>query len=179
MLSGMWSKRVGSLAWPVLVALLVVATLAGAATAERAGQARSEMRLAVSARATRSAAAFSAARAAPAATPIPSGSFVGTCGKDATGAKPCQVSFTLSDAGKRITDFRFEPPSCLVNNNTVTTTPVQSGDSFGFVITYNGGSPKFAILGKILSATKATVTLKASCQGKTTTRSMTLTKRGP
>lgn len=107
---------------------------------------------------------------------VAKGSFYGTCGKDASGVKPCQVSFTLAAGGHRIKNLRFEPPACLVNNNTSSTLPVQPDGSFNITISYNGGSPKFTIAGKILSPTSAKVTLTATCNGKTTRRTMKLTK---
>jgi hypothetical protein len=105
------------------------------------------------------------------------GSFKGSCGTDATGkANACNVSFSLAPGGKKITSLRFEPPACLINNNTSTTLPVNPDGSFNVTITFNHGTPKFTITGKIVSATKATGTISATCSGKTTTRTLTLTK---
>ena len=90
----------------------------------------------------------------------------------------CFVSFSLAAGGKRINGLRFEPPACLVNNNTSTTLPVNSDGSFNVTITFNHGAPKFTIQGKIVSASKATATISATCAGKTTTRTLTLSKSG-
>ena len=111
--------------------------------------------------------------------PLAAGSFKGSCGTDATGkADACNLSFSLSPGGKRITSLRFEPPACLINNNTSTTLPINADGSFNVTITFNHGTPKFTITGKIVSATKATATITAMCSGKTTTRTLTLSKTG-
>ncbi len=122
--------------------------------------------------------AFGAPTTTPTSTQLPSGTFLGTCGKDATGAKPCQVSFMLTDRGQRVANLQFEPPSCLVNNKTSSTVPVLPGRRFKLSITLGSDSPRFMIVGRIVSGTKAIATLTATCHGKTTTRTATLTKHG-
>lgn len=117
---------------------------------------------------------------APAAGPtVTAGIYSGTCGADASGkANACQVSFSLSAGGRRIVNLRFEPPACLLNNDTETSLPVGAGGSFNVTITFDHGTPKFTISGQILSASKATATISASCSGKTTTRTLTLHGHG-
>ena len=109
------------------------------------------------------------------------GHYAGTCGAGAGGPKPCEVSLTVTGgtSGHRVTKLMFEPPSCLINNNTSTDTPLRGDGSFGFSLQYNNTNHlKVTISGKFTSASKIKVTMTASCQGfGTKTRHLTLRRR--
>ena len=106
------------------------------------------------------------------------GHYSGTCGPGSGGPKPCEMSLTVtgSSASHRVTHLMFEPPSCLINNDTSTNTPLQADGSFGFSLQYsNTNHLKVTIQGKFISASKIKVTMIATCQGfGTKTRTMTL-----
>ena len=109
------------------------------------------------------------------------GHYAGTCGAGSGGPKPCEVSLTVTGgaAGHRVTNLMFEPPSCLINNDTSTNTPLRPDGSFGFSLQYNNTNHlKVTISGRFVSASKIRVTMIASCQGfGTKTRNLTLSKR--
>lgn len=109
------------------------------------------------------------------------GHYAGTCGAGSGGPKPCEVILTVTGAGsgQRVMNLMFEPPICLINNDTSTDTPLHPGGTFGFSLQYsNTNHLKVTISGKFISASKIKVTMIASCQGfGTRTRNLTLHKR--
>jgi hypothetical protein len=108
----------------------------------------------------------------PSATPIGAkGSFSGTCG---TG---CSLSFTLAANGTSLSDLLLQPPACLSSPlSSDGTLPVVAG-SFNISINVNNGAAHITVEGKMVGPTKATATLSATCAGKTTSRTVALTKR--
>lgn len=108
------------------------------------------------------------------------GHYSGTCGRGSGGPKPCEVSLTVTGglSGHRVRNLMFEPPSCLINNNTSTSTPLQADGSFGFTLQYaNTNHLKVTMSGRFITATKIKVTMIATCQGfGTKTRTLTLRK---
>lgn len=107
------------------------------------------------------------------------GHYSGTCGTGSGGPKPCEVSLTVTGASNhRVTNLMFEPPSCLINNNTSTSTPLRPDGSFAVTLQYaNTNHFKVTIRGKFVTAAKIKVTMIATCQGfGTTTRTLTLRK---
>ena len=106
------------------------------------------------------------------------GHYSGTCGAGAGGPKPCEMSLNVTGGGAshRVTKLMFEPPSCLINNDTSTNTPLAPDGSFAFSLQYNNTNHfKVTIRGKFTSASRIKVTMIATCQGfGTKTRTMTL-----
>ncbi len=60
----------------------------------------------------------------------------------------------------------FEPPSCLINNDTTTNTPLRPDGSFAPRCNSNNTNHlKVTISGRFVSASKIKVTMTATCQG--------------
>ncbi len=115
-----------------------------------------------------------ASASAPAQTPsatVAKGSFAGTCGGS------CSLAFSIGSGGTTLTNVTLGPPACYSGTLSIGTLPV-SNDGFNVTIDFNKGAASFSLVGKILSATKATATIVAKCAGKTTTRNVTLAKHG-